>query len=200
MTVTRGPRRPCIGHLIDFQDGSHLVFPIRAILAAFDVQVTFIHPMKFRVSWLFGSRKKKFKINSQHGGYGDHFKFLSERFLAILSYKSPENFLSSFESTGLSVQEEKFKLDIQDGDCGGHLGIFDRNNLATFDLQVAPILPTKFRDNWPFRPGEEEQNRFSRWRPWQPSTSCPILPTKFPVNWSFVSGEEAQNKFSRWPP
>ena len=40
---------------IDFQDGGHLGFPIRMILATFDLQVTFIFPMKFRVNWPFGS-------------------------------------------------------------------------------------------------------------------------------------------------
>ena len=43
--------------------------------------------------------------------------------------------------------------------------------LATciFDLQVNPMLPTKFRVSWPFGSGEEAKNRFSRWLPWQPS-------------------------------
>ena len=41
--------------------------------------------------------------------------------------------------------------------------------LATFDLQVTLMLPSKFGVNWPFGSGEEAKNRFSRWRPWQPS-------------------------------
>ena len=40
---------------IEFQDGSHLEFPIRMILATFDLQVTSILPMKFWVNWTFGS-------------------------------------------------------------------------------------------------------------------------------------------------
>ena len=40
--------------------------------------------------------------------------------------------------------------------------------LAIFDLQVTPMLPTKFQVNWPFSSGEEAKNRFSRW-PWPPS-------------------------------
>ena len=39
--------------------------------------------------------------------------------LAIFIYKSPRYFLSSFESISLFVQA--FKLDFQDGDCGGHI-------------------------------------------------------------------------------
>ena len=59
--------------------------------------------------------------------------------------------MSSFESTCLSVQ---FKIDFQDGDCGGHIGFPIRTNLAIFDLQVNQILPIKFRINWPFGSGK----------------------------------------------
>ena len=37
--------------------------------------------------------------------------------------------------------------------------------LAIFDLQVTPMLPTKFKVNKPFDSGEEAKNRFSRWPP-----------------------------------
>ena len=40
--------------------------------------------------------------------------------------------------------------------------------LANFDVQVIPMLPTKFQVNWPFGSGEEAKNRFSRWLPRQP--------------------------------
>ena len=42
---------------IDFQDDncSHLVFPIGAILAISDLQVTLMSPTKFQVNWPFGS-------------------------------------------------------------------------------------------------------------------------------------------------
>ena len=85
--------------------------------------------------------------------------------------------------------------------------------LAIFDLQVTPMLPSKFEVNWPFGSGEEAKNRFSRWRPWRPSwifdgtilvifdlQVTPMLPRKFGVNWPFGSGEEAKNRFSRWRP
>ena len=57
---------------------------------------------------------------------------------------------------------EEEKIDFQDGDHGGHLGFPIRTILATFDLQVSPMLPSKFGVNWPFRSGEEAKNRFSR--------------------------------------
>ena len=68
---------------------------------------------------------------------------------------------TKFESAGLSVQEMKDKIDFH----GGHLGFVIGTILATFDLQVVPIFPSRFRVNWPFGSGEESQNRFSRWRP-----------------------------------
>ena len=46
---------------------------------------------------------------------------------------------------GLSVQEKKRKIDFQDGRHGGHLGFLIGTILATFDLQVTPMLPTKFQ-------------------------------------------------------
>ena len=38
--------------------------------------------------------------------------------------------------------------------------------LASLDLQVTPMLPSKFGVNLPFGSGEEAKNRFSRWRPY----------------------------------
>ena len=64
----------------------------------------------------------------------------------ILAILSPQCFLASLESTGLSVQEKKRKIDFQDG---GHLGFPIGTILAIFDLQVTPMLPTKYQVNWP---------------------------------------------------
>ena len=44
------------------------------------------------------------------------------------------------ESTGLSVQKKKGKIDFQDG---GHLGFPIGTILAIFYLQVTPMLPAK---------------------------------------------------------
>ena len=54
----------------------------------------------------------------------------------------------------------------QDGD---HLGFPIGTILAIFDLQVTPMLPTKFKVNKPFDSGEEAKIKFSRWPPWQTS-------------------------------
>ena len=134
----------------------------------------------------------------------------SARFYLLLIYKSHWCFPASLESIGLSVQEKKRKIDFQDG---GHLGFPISTILATFDLQVTLMLPSKFEINWPFGSGEEMKNRFSRWRPWRPSCISYrhdltifdlqvtlILPSKFGVNWPFGSGEDAKNRFSRWLP
>ena len=50
---------------------------------------------------------------------------------------------------GLSVQEKKRNIDFEDGGHGGQLGFPIGTILASFDLQVTPILPTKYQVNWP---------------------------------------------------
>ena len=55
-------------------------------------------------------------------------------------------FVPSFQSTGLSVQEKKQKIDFQNDGHGGHLGFPIGTILAIFNLQVTLMLPTKFRE------------------------------------------------------
>ena len=100
------------------QDGSHLGFPIRMILATVDLQVISILPMNFE-SIAVSVQEKKFKTDFQDGCHGRNFDFLSPRFELFFIYKSPRCFLPSFESIGLSVQKKKGKIDFQDGH---HLG------------------------------------------------------------------------------
>ena len=80
--------------------------------------------------------------------------FRSERFKLLSIYKSPQCFLPSSESTGLSVQEKKRKIDFQDGGHGGHLGFLIGMILAIFIPQVTSMLPSKYRVNWPRGVGE----------------------------------------------
>ena len=54
---------------------------------------------------------------------------------------------SNLKSIGHSVQEKKRKIDFQDGGHGGRFPV--GTILAIFDLQVTPMLPTKYRVNWP---------------------------------------------------
>ena len=89
--------------------------------------------------------------------------------LAIFDLQVTKMLPTKFESTGLSVQEKKRKIDFQDGCNGTHPGFTIGTILAIFDLQVTPMLPSKFGVNWPFGSGEEAKNRFSRWQPWWPS-------------------------------
>ena len=81
---------------------------------------------------------------------------------------SPQCFLPSFKSNGLSVQEKKRKIDFQDGVHGGLLGFPIGTILAIFDPQLTLMLPTKFRVNLLLGLGEAK-NRFSRWLTWRPS-------------------------------
>ena len=74
------------------------------------------------------------------------------------------------------------------------------------------MLPSKFGVNWLFGSRDEVKNRFSRWRPWQPSWISDrndfsyFQSTSHPASYQVLSqlafgvGEEGQNRFSRWPP
>ena len=75
-------------------------------------------------------------------------------------YCSPD-YQTRFELIGLSVQETKFNIDVQDG---GHLGCPIRMILSTFNLQVTLILPMKFRlIGLLFHDKKKIKNRFSTW-------------------------------------
>ena len=43
----------------------------------------------------------------------------------------------------------ELKIDFQDGRHGSHLGFPKGTNFAIFDLQVTPMLPSKFQVKWP---------------------------------------------------
>ena len=153
-------------------------------------------------------QEKKQKIDFQEGCHGAHLGFPILKILAIFDLQVTWCFLPNLESIGLLAQEKKRKIDCH---CG-HFGLPIGTNLATFNLQVTPVLPSKFWVNWPFSSGEEAKNRFSRWPCWQPSwisdwndfsyfwsQVTPMFLTKFRVIWPFSSGE-AKNRFSRWLP
>ena len=83
----------------------------------------------------------KDKIDLQDSSHGGQIRFLIITILAIFDLPVVKYFLPSFETTGLSVQETKGKIDFQDG---GHPGFPFGEILATFNLQVTMILPIKF--------------------------------------------------------
>ena len=113
-----------ISKQINFQDGNcgrHLVFPIRMILAIFDLQVTLMLSTKFRVNW--------------------HFSSGEEAQSWISSWNNSSYFLSTSKpdaSYQVSSQEKTRKIDFQNGGHGRHLGFLIRKILAIFDLQVTP--------------------------------------------------------------
>ena len=128
---------------LDFQDGGHLGFPFGTNLAMFNLQTV----------------KKDCPLPPPPPLTPTQCR-----------HKSPRCFLPSIESVGLSVQkmQKKKKIDFLDGH---HIGFPIGTTLATSDLQVTLMLPTKFQVNWPFGSGEEAKNRFSRWPPRATSTS-----------------------------
>ena len=98
------------------------------------------------------SVQEKFNIDFQDACYS-HLGFPIRTISAIFDLQIAQYFLSSWHfSSG-------------EGRNGGHLGFQIKTILFIFYVQAALILLTMFRVNWPFRSGQEAQNRFSRWRP-----------------------------------
>ena len=58
----------------------------------------------------------------------------------------------------LSVQEKKFKIDYEDGNCGSHLVFPVGMILAIFDRQVTLMLSAKVLVIRPYGSGGEAQN------------------------------------------
>ena len=71
------------------------------------------------------------------------------------------------------------ELDFQDSSHGSHLGFPIGTISAILDLQVTPMLPTKFQVNWLFGLGEEAKKRFSRWPPQRPSAILDFRSERF---------------------
>ena len=166
---------------IDFQDGScgsHFVFPIGMVCYFFIYKspLYFLSSSQLTFQFLRSSKHSRWRL--WWPSWISNLNYFSFFFI----YRPPWYFQWSFESIGLSVEENNFGIDFQDASCGGHLGILIKMFLAIFDLQVALILPTKFPVKRHFHSGEV-QNRFSRWGPfwisdWNDfsyfwSTSCP---------------------------
>ena len=133
-------------------------------------------------------------------------------FTHFWSISHPDAFYQVSSQLAFGFRRRSEKKDFQDGHHGGHLGFPISRNLATFNLQVSLMLPTKFGVNWPLGSGDAAKNRFSRWRPWQrfwfpigmilPTFDLhvtPMLPIKFRVKWLLGLGEEAKSRFS-WRP
>ena len=81
--------------LQDGQDGGHLGLTIRTISATFDLHITSVLPMKFRVNWLFGLRRR-IKADFQGGGRGSHLGFSIGMMLAVFCLQVDLILLSSF--------------------------------------------------------------------------------------------------------
>ena len=122
------------------EDGNHLRFPIRMILATVDLQVTSILPMNFE-SIALSVQEKKFKTDFQDGHHGPNVDFLSQQFELFFIYKSPRCFLPSFKSVSLSVQKKNGKIDFQDGH---HLGFPTETILAILISSSHPDASYQF--------------------------------------------------------
>ena len=135
----------------------HLGFLIGTILALFYLQGTQILPIKFGVSWHFGSgveaKNKCLRWKLWWASWisnQNEFSYFDQLVTPLLPIKCQDN----------RPEEAKNRFSRWRPSW-----ISNRNNFSYFYLQVTPILPTKFYVNWPFG----AKYRFSRWRLRRPS-------------------------------
>ena len=109
---------------IDFKDGSHLLFPIRMILAIFDLQATRCS-LQRNVNWPLDSGEEvKNRFSRWLPRQGGHLGLPFRTILAIFDLC----FLPSSKSIGLSVQEKKQKNRFSRRPPWGSCGISDQND------------------------------------------------------------------------
>ena len=124
---------------IDFQDSGHLGFPIRMILATFDLRrLDTSNEVSSRFPFWFRRKKVLNRFSTERQSSTSDQNEVSYFFI----YKSSQYFLSSVETMGLSVQE--FKIDFQDTNSGAHLVFPIGTIFAICDLHVNLMLSTSF--------------------------------------------------------
>ena len=161
-------------------------------------------PTKFGIRWPFRSGEVKNRFLRWRPSW------ITDRndFSYFWSTSHPDALEQVLSQLAFGFRRRSEKLDFQDG---GHLGFPVGTILATFYLQVIPMLPTKLsfesiglsvqEKKWKidFQDGGHVGFRIGTILAIFDVQVTPMLPTKFRVNWPFCSGEEAKKRFSRWP-
>ena len=105
-------------------------------------------PSKFGVNWPFSSGEEAKSRFSRWLPW--HPSWISDwhDFSNFLSTSHPDASWQVWSQLAYQFRRLKRKLVFEDGSHGGHLGFPIGTILAIFDLQVTPMLPTKYRVNW----------------------------------------------------
>ena len=121
------------------QDGSHLRFPIRMILATVDLQVTSILPMNFE-SIALSVQEKKFKTDFQDGCHGSNLGFPIATIWAIFYVQVTPMLPTKFRVNWPFSSEEEGKNRFSRWPPSW---IFDWNNFSYFYI---------YKSSWCFLP------------------------------------------------
>ena len=93
----------------------------------------------FRSIWFTVWEKMCFEFQD-----GPHLVYWNRMILAILIFSNAQCLPSSLSSIRLTVPEQMWFEDFQDGCHGGHLGYLNGTILAILNLHTAPMPSTKF--------------------------------------------------------
>ena len=148
------------------QDGSHLGFPIRMILATVDLQVTSILPMNFK-SIALSVQGKKFKTDFQVGHHSRNLRLPIATIWAIFDLQVtlmlPTKFRVNWPFSSEEVKKNRFSR-------WPPSWLFNRNAFSYFYINKSSrcFLPI-FKSTGPLGQENKWKKRVSWWPQWQPS-------------------------------
>ena len=148
---------------IDFQDGAHLRFLIRKILATF-LSTSHLDTSNEVSSQLALPSEEKIQNRFSTLLLGRHRLSNQNDFIYLWSTSHPHTCYQVSSQLAFGFRRRSAKK-ISKNCHGGLLRFPIGIILNIFDLQVILMLSTKFWVNWPFGSEEEAKNRFPGWRP-----------------------------------
>ena len=137
------------------------------MFAILNLCVTLLPPIKYGLNQHYGLWDVVWRISRwpqwQPSWMSEWNKFSSSE-----SPMSPQCLWSNFSLIQLPVREQMSFQDFQDGHHCGHLGYWNRTNLAILNCHVTQMPPTKFGLNLTYHSGADMAWIFSWWPPWRP--------------------------------
>ena len=150
------------------QDGSHLGFPIRMLLATVDLQVTSILPMNFE-SIALSVQEKKFKTDFQDGRYSRNLGFPIATIWVIFDQQVTPMLPTKFQVNWPFSSEEEGKNRFSRWPPSW---ISDRNDFSYFYINKSSLCFLRiFKSTGPLvqENKQKKKKRVSRWPRWRPS-------------------------------
>ena len=187
----------------------HLGYWNRTNLAVLNLHVSPMPPTKFQLNPTYSLWANVILRFSRWPPWWPFWILEQNEFCNFKSPCHPKCLPPSLGSIRLTIQEQKWVEDFQDGHHSSHLGCWIITILGILNLYLAPMPPIKFWLNWTFGLEGDDLWWFSRWPTWWPSrisewndfsnSKSLCGPSASHQVWAH-SDLGFRSRFSRWPP